>query len=307
MNVAIKRRNLAQRVWRSKHLYLYILPVFVFLGLLLYYPVATAFIRAFYEWDGVTSARYIGFANFIEIFRDSAFHTSMKNVAIILLFHLIVPTFIPLLVAEAIFGLTRERAGNVFKTLLIMPAALPPIVLIMLFQYIVDPYDGIANQILVFLGFEPLLWLSSPKLALPTVLLLGFPWAGGLWMLIYLAGLQNISESVLDSALLEGAGRLRRFFLIDVPLVAGQIRLVMTIMCIMSMQGFMNVLILTRGGPGGATFVPGLLLYLKAFDTTWPQNPRLGYSCAMGVILFVMIMLLSQLVIKRIVKSKVDW
>ena len=302
----IRKRGLAQRIWRSKHLYLYILPVFVFLGLFLYYPVATAFVRAFYEWDGVTSARFIGIGNFIEIFKDSAFHTSMKNVGIVLAFYLIVPTFMPLLVAEAIFGLVRERVGNAFKTLLIVPAALPPIVLIMLFQYIVDPYDGIANQILEFLGFEPLLWLSSPKLALPTVLLLGFPWAGGLWMLIYLAGLQNISDSILDAARLEGAGRLRRFFLIDLPLVAGQIRLVMTMMCIMSIQGFMNFLILTRGGPGGATFVPGLLLYLKAFDTTWPQNPRLGYSCAMGVILFIMIMVLSQLVIRRVVKPTVE-
>ena len=111
---------------------------------------------------------------------------------------------------------------------------------------------------------------------------IGFPWVDGFALLIFTAGLQSIPREILDAAAVDGAGPLERFRRIELPLVVGQIKLILVLNMIWTIQNFTSVLILTGGGPGTSTMVPGMVLYQASF-----QNERMGYACAIGMAMFL--------------------
>jgi raffinose/stachyose/melibiose transport system permease protein len=120
------------------------------------------------------------------------------------------------------------------------------------------------------------------------VAMVGFPFIGGFEVLIYYAGLSGIPESVNEAALLEGCVGIRKFFLIDIPMVLSQLKLILILTVIAGIQGFEGLIVLTGGGPGYRTTVPGLMMYFNAFSFQ-----RFGYACAVGVFLFVLIFSLT--------------
>jgi len=122
------------------------------------------------------------------------------------------------------------------------------------------------------------------------VMFMGFPFAGGINILIYYAGLAGISESVHEAAELDGAKGLYKFLKVDVPLVMSQIKLLTILTVIGTVQSFETLFIMTKGGPGFRTMVPGLWMYMNAFSFQ-----RMGYACAIGVILFLLILGLTVL------------
>lgn len=136
-------------------------------------------------------------------------------------------------------------------------------------------------------------WLGSPKTSLYAVTFMGFPWVGGVTVLIYLAGLQGISDEIIDSSLVDGCSGLRRLFSIDIPLILGQFKLIIVLAVIGGLQGWVAVFVMTAGGPGTASMVPGLWMYNNAF--LWN---KMGYASAIGMFLFVLILSVTILNIK---------
>jgi raffinose/stachyose/melibiose transport system permease protein len=128
---------------------------------------------------------------------------------------------------------------------------------------------------------------------------LGFPFVGGFEVLIYYAGFSAIPESVNEAASLDGCTGLQKFFRIDIPMVLSQLKLIVILTLIAGVQGFENIFILTRGGPGFETTVPGLWMYFNAFSFQ-----RMGYACAIGVLLFVIILGLTLLNMKYFKSSE---
>ena len=131
---------------------------------------------------------------------------------------------------------------------------------------------------------------DSPHLALISLMFVGFPFVDGFGLLIYTAGLQAIPQEVLDAAQVDGAGPIARFFRVEIPLILGQIRLLMVLTLIQGIQQITPVLILTGGGPANLTTVPGLAMYNDAF-----YNNQFGYACAIGSVMFLVIMILTVL------------
>jgi raffinose/stachyose/melibiose transport system permease protein len=164
---------------------------------------------------------------------------------------------------------------------------IPWIVMIMVWRFIYDPSMGIINSVLRALGLDSLtqIWLADRTLALWCIALFGFPWVAGFNLLIYLAGLDNINEELFDAAAMDGATGLRRMLAVDFPLIMGQIKLILVMTTITQIQNFQDVLLLTNGGPGRATFVPGLVLYRSAFFYN-----KMGYASAIGVLMFIVIL-----------------
>jgi ABC-type sugar transport system permease subunit len=130
---------------------------------------------------------------------------------------------------------------------------------------------------------------------------IGFPWVSGVAVLIYLAALNNIGEDILDAAKLDGAMGFTRVRTVDFPLVLGQVKLLSVLAIIGSLQGYAMQLVLTKGGPGYATEVPGLVMYQEAFS-----YQRLGYACSIGLVLFLVILALTYLNL-RYVRSSVEY
>ena len=129
----------------------------------------------------------------------------------------------------------------------------------------------------------------------------GFPFVAGLNLLIYLAGLDNIPGEVIDAALLDGATGWRRFWRIDVPFITGQIKLIVILTMITQIQGFQTIILLTQGGPGYSTTVPGWVMYQNAF-----QFGRMGYASAIGVAMFI-VMLIMTAINMRFLRSSVEY
>jgi raffinose/stachyose/melibiose transport system permease protein len=277
--------NLVKAIGRNKHAYLFLVPTFLFLGTFSYYPPISAMIHAFFRWDGVGSGVFVGLDNFRELLtRDEFFIRSCLNVCILLTFNVLKTITMPFLVAELIYWLWRERARYAYRVIFILPMVTPGIVVTLLWKFIYDTHIGPLNRFLTGVGLEHLAmpWLASTKIALYSLAAVGFPWAGGIGVLIYLAGLHNIPADIFDAARVDGAGWLRRLVRIDFPLVLAQVR-VLTVMTVLgTIQGFETVMIMTKGGPGFSTLVPGLYMYRQAF-----QYGRFGYATAIGLLMFL--------------------
>ena len=266
--------------------YALLTPTFLLLGVFTLVPVVWAFSTSFYEHEIGGESRFVGFANYLEFFRDPLFWPSIGHMLFLTAFAVGVVLVFPLLIAKLIFSLSTERARYRYRVIFLAPLAFPGVALIMIWGGVMYGDAGVINNVLKLLGLGQLArgWLADPRTALGAVAFLGFPWANGINILVYYAGLSSIPESVEEAAEMDGATGLRKFFLIEIPMIFSQIKLLVILAVITGVQGFENVLILTHGGPGFETMVPGLWMYYNAFSFQ-----RMGVACAIGVILFFVI------------------
>lgn len=165
------------------------------------------------------------------------------------------------------------------------PGLIAPVSLALIFE-ISDPLLSLAQ----WLKSIERSWLNDPHTALGSLVFMGFPWCGGVGMLIVLAGLIAIPEDVRASAILDGATGLRRIWHIDLPHLAGQIKLMVILSILGALQGFEAQFVLTNGGPDNTTLVPALHMYNNAF-----KYDRLGYGAAVAVVLFLVMVALTYL------------
>jgi len=291
--------------WIKKYapIYLFMVPTFALLIGFTYYPIGSALFHAFYRWDGVNKA-FVGLRNFEQMFTiDPNFVSSLGNVLRLTVFRVVVAMTIPLVVAEVLFNMRNKHMAYIWRVILVVPMVVPSVVLILVWVFIYDPQMGVLNTLLTLVGLENLkqIWLGDARLALWCIAFFNFPWVSGLNLLIYIAGLDAISPELFDAAAIDGASRLRRVFSVDIPMIMGQFKLIFIMTIITQLQNFQDVLIFTRGGPGQATYVPGLVLYQSAF-----LYNKMGYASAIGVFLFVVIFTIS-VINMRLIRSSVEY
>ncbi len=300
---ASRRTSRAERRRQAAIPYLFILPTMVMLIVFMYFPAFTALYRSFYTWDGIGTAVFTGLGNFRTMIGDQIMHQAFANVFKLAVFAMTVQVIVPLVVARLILALRSARAQYVVRVLFVIPLVVPQVVFYNVWNFFYDPQDGVINQLLTALHLGNLAqsWLGDPNLALYCIMFVWFPFVDGFALLIYTAGFQAISPEVVQAAAVDGAGVWGRFWRIELPLVLGQIRLIVVLNMIWALQAYTAVLILTQGGPGTATYVPGLVLYADAF-----QNRQMGYACAIGVVLFL-IMLGLTFINLRYLRSRTDY
>jgi raffinose/stachyose/melibiose transport system permease protein len=297
------RSSRGQRVRSGILPYLLVLPTMALLAIFMYIPAATALDRSFYAWDGITRPVFVGLGNFSAMLADPDMQQAFINVLKLAAFAVSIQTFVPLLVARLILAMRSTRLQYITRVLFVIPLVVPQVVIILIWGFLYDPDYGAINQILtsLHLGNLAQAWLGDPKLAIYSIMFIGFPFVDGFGLLIYTAGLQAISAELLQAAAVDGAGPWSRFWRIELPLVVGQIRLLMVLNMIWAIQSFTSILILTQGGPGDATYVPGLALYWNAF-----QYEKMGYACAIGTALFVVMLGLTFINLKY-VRSRTEY
>ena len=291
-----RQSTLGQRIYRYRFVYLMLVPTFALLLTFNYYPAFMGLYRAFFKWDIGLQPEFLALGNFEKLFiRDDIFLKSLRHVSLLTSWRVVSAVTFPFIVAELIFNLRSNVHKYTYRVLTILPAVVPGIVILLLWQFIYDGTHGLLNAFLEGVGLEDWQqpWLGSPKTALYAVTFMGFPWVGGVTVLIYLAGLQGISDEVIDSSLVDGCSGLRRIFAIDIPLILGQFKLIIVLAVIGGLQGWVAVFVMTAGGPGTASMVPGLWMYNNAF--LWN---KMGYASAIGMFLFVLIMCLTILNVK---------
>jgi ABC-type sugar transport system permease subunit len=213
--------------------------------------------------------------------------------------------------AVVIHRLKSDRANYWYRVLFVVPMIIPGMVNLLIWKFFFEP-DKVFNLILNRTGIMAVLvqldgwlgwggviragvnpaWLNDTHLILPAIILWGFPWVGVVGVLIYLAGLQSIDTSVYEAADLDGATACQKFLHIELPLILTQVRINLVLMIIgtLQMYGFILILFGPEGGPNGKLMVPGLYMFRSAFTERYA-----GYACAIGIIIFVFILLLTEL------------
>lgn len=276
--------------------YAIILPSIALLLTFVYLPVVWAFSKSLYEFEIGGESTFVGLRNYTEYATsDLTFGPSMLTMFTLTFFAVCVRLTFPLVIAKLIHSLPRERWRYVYRIIFLTPIVVPGVAVQLIWSQMIYADAGLVNEALrgVGLGAWATGWLSDPDTALYAVMFVGFPFIGGFEVLIYYAGLSAIPTSVNEAASLEGCTGVSKFFRIDIPLVLSQLKLILILTIIGGLQGFQNLYILTQGGPGFKTTVPGLWMYFNAFTFQ-----RMGYACAIGVVLFLMIFTLTLINIK---------
>jgi raffinose/stachyose/melibiose transport system permease protein len=286
----------------------FILPAIIFAAIFLYYPALSGLYHAFFDWDGVSQADFIGLSNFQEMMSDPSVRTAFTNVGKLTGVGVVIVLTVPLMAARLINGIPNLRVQYIFRVGFVIPLVVPNVVLLLVWGFFYDPTDGMLNRLLTDMHQSGLTqaWLGDPAIALYGVMVssspsplpgfsVGFPWVDAFALLIYTAGLQSIPGEILEAAAMDGAGARQRFLRIELPLILGQVRLLVVLVIINGLQNFTQILILTQGGPGEATTVPGLYLYQQAFI-----SQRMGYASSIALVLFAIIVVLTAINVKFI-------
>ncbi|HRW08780.1 MAG TPA: ABC transporter permease subunit [Caldilineaceae bacterium] len=296
-------RTLLQEIWRARFSYLLILPTLLLLLTFNYYPAFSGLYHAFTDWSPGIKSEWVGFANFHLLLENRFFLSGFRNAGILIVVSIVRTLTVPLLVAELIFNLRNRFAQYWTRTLFIVPIVLPLVVEILLWNNIYDPTIGLLNKTLeaVGLGAWARVWYGDANVALASIIFIGFPWVNAFALLIFYGGLINISDEVIDASKVDGASTWRRFWRIDLPLVMGQIKLLLILNFINAVQTFELVFLTTGGGPGAATYTPALELYYSAM-----RMNRFGVASAIGMVLFVIIMI-GTIINMRFVQSATEY
>ena len=291
-------------LYRHKAAYLMLLPSIVLILIFNYYNVFQAFYYAFTDWSQATrtmrEVQFVGFDNFRRIFTEGYFLLGVKNLLIMMAASFIKLLTVPLLLAELVFAM-RTRTGESsrrrywFRLLLVLPMVVPGVMSTLMWKNIYDPNIGALNALLKTVGLESWqrVWLGDEATALWAIIFMGFPWVNSFAFLVFYGGLINIPEDLFEAAKVDGSNPAWNFFHIHLPLISPQLKMLIITTFISSVQDYGGVMLLTAGGPGTATYVPGLELYYAA--TRFGQY---GYACAMGVLMFIVILAGSMLNLK---------
>lgn len=283
------RRRRVVRWW----IYLALLPLALIIGYFAYYPAVSAIFWSFFNWQPAGVSTFLGFGNYITMFSDQIWWQSFRNLGFIFVFA-VVSWVLPLLAAELLISLRSARWQYVMRTLLIVPMAFPGVVTALVWGFFYSPNDGVINQTLKALGLGALAqnWTGQNSTALLSLLFVGFPFIAGLPFLIFYSSLQNIPTEVLEAAQLDGVGRFARFWQIDLPLMASQVRILLFLAVVGTLQYGFVAYVLTQGGPDNATMVPILRMINVAFSGgDW------GYSAALSTTLFLITIIISAVVV----------
>ena len=276
---------------------LLVLPAFAFYFVFVAYPLFGGIFYSMTDWDGVRkNLNFIGFQNYIKIFQDVYVLGPLKNTFIFAFFNTILLNVLGLLMA---LGAENVRRGkNVFRALLYIPCVLSAILVGFVFNFIFDtPLAALGNQLGIEVMANNLLGSKSHALAMG---ILVSAWkSAGWYMVVYIAGLNNIDQALYDAATVDGVTGWKKFWYVTFPLLAPSFTINMVLAAERSFKEYDLMFALTGGGPGRASVLISMTIYNESFT-----NKRAGYGSALGVILFLIILIITLIQMKFLRKRE---
>ncbi|HSJ88579.1 MAG TPA: sugar ABC transporter permease [Anaerolineales bacterium] len=268
---------------------LFLLPALILFLLFVVYPIFRSLYFSMYDWNGLGPATdFVGLQNFKDILADKVFLKALRNALLIIGFSL--GAQLPLALALAVMVGRTLPGRAIFRTIFFMPYVLSEInvAIMWMLLYNPDPERGLLNAIAVLFGSKPIGWLSNTNLALFSIFL-ALTWKYfGFHMLLYLAGLQNIPLELEEAARIDGANSFQNFFYITLPLLGSTIRTSVYLSVLGSIQQFILVWIMTKGGPVNASETLATYMYRFGF-----VRFELGYGSAVAIYMFMICLIFS--------------
>jgi ABC-type sugar transport systems, permease components len=249
-------------------------------------PVLYAVYLSLTEWNMVRSPVFTGLENFVKLFRDPRFYQALKNTMVYTVGT--VPVLIVLSLLLAVLVNSKVKGISIFRTMIFIPVVASTVGSAMLWQWLLANDIGIVAYLLKIFGIKAPQFLTSSKWAMFSVILYTIWKQLGYNMVILLGGLQAIDITYYDAARVDGAGAVRRFFNITIPMLTPTLFFTVIMGVINSLQVFDQTHVLTKGGPNYATTTIVYYVYVEAFT-----NMKMGYACAASIILFLIILLIT--------------
>lgn len=268
--------------------YLYVAPIVVLAGALLYYTVGFAVWASLTDWNGLTRMDFIGLENYERLFGDRTFYIALRNTLVFMVATVFLQTVLGLLIA--VIAKERMPGANFFKAIFFLPIAMAPAIIATVFKYMFEANYGSLNETLRALGLlgenDSILWLGADLGVWSIVVINVFAWMG-FSMMVYFSGLMSIPDELYEASSLDGAGWWRRLFSITVPSLKGTTGVLILLGIVGSLKTFDTVWLTTQGGPGVSTHFLSTFLYQERL------NRDAGYSSAIGIFILVAAFVLS--------------
>lgn len=267
--------------------YLFLLPIIIGIVIVTGCAIVASFALGFTRWDLLTPPQYIGIANYTEALRSELFRTVLTNTSLYVLFA--APLSVASSLLLALLVNQRLRGITIFRTVYFFPVVTSMVAVAVVWSWLYNPEFGLINFVLrEAFGIDGPRWLQSTSWAMPAIALMSV-WKGiGYNMLIFLAGLQAVPVTLHEAAMIDGAGPVRRFFRITMPMLSPTTFFVVVITLIGSFQVFEQTYTMTQGGPANATLTLSYYIFQNAF-----QYFRMGYATAMAYILFALTLVVT--------------
>ncbi len=290
------------RRWRT---WLWVLPAVVLLVVFVYYPILDNIRLSFYSWSAFSvQPAFVGFDNYKTAATDPVFWHSMWNNGLYAVISLVFQVAFALVLAAVLEEVVHQRLRGVLRTVYFIPATISITVAGILFSFIYNPQIGLLNRALSAVGLGSLAqdWLGNPQTAIFGIIGMSQWQSIGYTAVLFVVAIQRIPRELYEAARVDGAGHVRTFLSVTVPLL----REMTTLVVILTLSGaflvFNEVMVMTAGGPSNSSQVLNTWLYHNAFLTD-----DMGYAAAIGTVIFVITFTISafQILITR--RRRVQW
>jgi raffinose/stachyose/melibiose transport system permease protein len=273
--------------------YLFLIPGFMLFIPIIIIPFIMNFVYSLTDWSGIGQFHFIGFANYLNAFKDEVFWISFKNNILIVVSITTFPMTIALLLSVILYDISSRKTGKFLANFFRAGYYLPQIIAIsasaIAWLWIYQPNWGAANWFLKLFNVESVNWLGDPKTAMLSILIMMIWFQIGYPLVIFMSALQRIDPQLYEAAKLDGAGWWRSIFSITIPQIMGEISVVFLTTMIFALKVFAPVYAMTRtGGPGHSTHVAGYFAFKNFFERT-----DVGYGSAIAMILSVIVIAIT--------------
>jgi len=259
------------------------------------FPVGFSLFLSFHEWNIIGPMKYVGTANYEKLFQDQYFIKSLRNTLVFLMIHIPLQIIIALGLAVILNEKLWFRAF--FRGAFFMPVVVSGVVVTILWQQLYGFEMGSINTFLMWLGFEKVGWLIDPVWAMPSIAIMATWKNVGLYVILFLVGLQSVPKSLYEASELEGATRWQQFWHITLPVINPTVIMVMILSTIGGFSLFIEPYVMTGGGPLNSTLSSVLYIYKQGFFYY-----HMGYAATLGLVLaliILMVVFIQRLVIER--------
>jgi len=276
--------------------YLMSLPYIFYFLLFIAFPLTFSFLLIFHKWNIVTPMEWVGLRNFARLFRDIQFFKAILNTLVFLVIHIPLQIFVALLLA--VFLNQKINFRGFFRALYFLPVIVSGVVITILWQQIYSYETGLLNLILMKFGLSKIPWINDPGLAMPSIAIMATWKNVGLYIVLFLVGLQGIPRYLYEAAEMDGAKPYQQFFYITLPALNSTMVLVVILSTIGGFSLFIEPFVMTGGGPMNSTLSAMLYIYNQAF-----YFGHMGYAATLGFF-FAFIILTVVLIQKKFVERK---
>ncbi|KLO32507.1 carbohydrate ABC transporter permease [Mycobacterium haemophilum] len=279
---------MTSRAWAGR---MFVAPNLAAVSVFMLFPLGFSLYMSFQKWDVFTPPTFVGLANFRNLFTaDPLFLIALRN-SVVFTVGTVIPTVLISLVVAGV--LNRKVKGiGIFRTIVFLPLAISSVVMAVVWQFIFNTNNGLLNIMLGWIGIGPIPWLVDPSWAMVSLCVVSVWRSVPFATVVLLAAMQGVPETVYEAAKIDGAGEIRQFMSITVPLIRGAISFVVVISVIHAFQAFDLVYVLNgpNGGPESATYVLGIMLFQHAFSFL-----EFGYASALAWVMFAILLVLTVL------------